>query len=76
MDTNMGGTIEATDHWAQKGDVRLSVYRKRLAGAGDHPILFLVHGSSFGGKSGFDLDVPGKPGYSFMEEFARRGFNV
>jgi pimeloyl-ACP methyl ester carboxylesterase len=76
MDTNMGGTIEATDYWAQKGDVRLSVYRKRLAGAGDQPILFLVHGSSFGGKSGFDLDVPGKPGYSFMDEFARRGFDV
>ena len=76
VDTNIGGTIEAEQHWAMKGDVRLAVYRKRLAGAGDQPILFLVHGSSFGGQGGFDLDVPGKPGYSFMEEFARRGFDV
>ena len=68
--------IEAEEHWARKGDVRLSVYRKRLAGAGERPILFLVHGSSFGGKGGFDLDVPGRPGYSFMDAFARRGFDV
>ena len=73
MDT---GRIEAEEHWARKGDVRLSVYRKRLAGAGEQPILFLVHGSSFGGKGGFDLDVPGRPGYSFMDAFARRGFDV
>jgi len=76
MDTNAGAGIEVQDFWARKGDVRLSVSRKRLAGAGDQPILFLVHGSSFGGRGGFDLDVPGKPGHSFMDEFARRGFDV
>ena len=71
------GPVEAEEHWAQKGEVRLSLYRKRAAGlAPDAPILFLVHGSSFGGRAGFDLDVPGKPGYSFMDAFAARGFDV
>jgi alpha-beta hydrolase superfamily lysophospholipase len=64
------------DHWAQRDGVKLSVYRKKLATApADAPVFVLVHGSSFGGKNGFDLQVPGKPDYSFMEAFARRGFD-
>lgn len=69
--------IIAEDHWTQRDGVKLSVYRKRLASAApDAPVFMLVHGSSFGGKNGFDLQVPGKPGYSFMDEFALRGFDV
>ncbi len=69
----------AEEYWAQKGDVKLYLYRKRLLdGAANKPVLFLVHGSSFSGRGGFDLQVPGHafPGYSFMDEFARAGFDV
>jgi pimeloyl-ACP methyl ester carboxylesterase len=69
-------TIVAEEHWAAKGDVQLYLYRKRLAGAQQRPVLFLVHGSSFSGRGGFDLQVPGHPDYSFMDAFARLGFDV
>ena len=68
--------IVAEEFWARKGDVNLFVFRKRLAGAAQRPLLFLVHGSSLCARTGFDLDVPGKPGYSMMDWFAGRGFDV
>jgi len=39
-------------------------------------VLFLVHGSSFSGPTGFDLQVPGRPDYSLMDKFASYGFDV
>jgi pimeloyl-ACP methyl ester carboxylesterase len=70
--------IVAEDHWVQKGDVKLYVYRKYVprAGGGPRPVVFLVHGSSFSGRGGYDLQVPGHPGYSMMDEFAGDGFDV
>lgn len=67
--------ITASEYWAQKGDVKLYLYRKRPAGAARLPVLFLVHGSSFSGRGGYDLQVPGRD-YSMMDWFARRGFDV
>ena len=65
------------EHWAQKGDVKLYLWRKRLDdGVANKPVFFIVHGSSFSGRGGYDLQVPGKPNYSFMEEFARQGYDV
>ncbi|MPY71821.1 MAG: alpha/beta fold hydrolase [Alphaproteobacteria bacterium] len=67
------------EYRAQKGDVSLYMLRKRTEApdaGGRKPLLFLVHGSSFSGPSGFDLHVPGKPGYSLMETFAAFGFDV
>lgn len=79
--------IVSEDHWAQKGAVKLYLYRKRVddtANAANatststpaKPVLFLVHGSSFSGRGGFDLQVPGAENYSMMDEFARYGFDV
>lgn len=72
--------IWSREYWTRKGDVDLFLFRKRVGApkAGDDPlpVLFLVHGSSFCGPSGFDLQVPGKPGYSLMEHFAGLGFDV
>ena len=68
------------EYWAQKGDVRLYMFRKRRAApsAGERPlpVLFLVHGSSMSGRSTFDLDVPGTGDYSMMNAFAGYGFDV
>src|SRR5262249_50063666 len=65
--------------WANKGDVKLSLYRKRVApaaGAPPQPALFLVHGSSISARPTFDLAVPGAGEYSFMDVFARWGYDV
>ena len=71
------GSIRQDEYWAQKGDVRLFVFRKRLSDMAEGaPVLFLVHGSSLCARTGFDLEVPGKAGYSMMDWFARRGFDV
>lgn len=71
--------IWSNEYWAQQGDVKLYMFRKRVgappAGRTDKPVLFLVHGSSISSTS-FDLTVPGKGEYSMMNEFARSGFDV
>ena len=68
----------SSEYWAQKDDLKLYMYRKRAGAPGDTslPVLFLVHGSSFSARSGFDLQVPGKTGFSLMETFAEYGFDV
>lgn len=69
--------IVAEEHWAHKGEVELYLYRKRRDdGVAQKPVLFLVHGSSFSGRGGFDLQVSGRPDYSFMDHFAALGFDV
>ena len=71
------GKVVAEEYWTNKGSVKLWVYRKQLDdGAKDKPILFLVHGSSYSGKTMFDLTVPNRSDYSFMDHFARLGFDV
>ena len=70
--------IAAREFWADKNGVRLWVYRKRVNTAAPSPngVLFLVHGSSYSGKTMFDLSVPNRTDYSFMDHFARLGFDV
>jgi pimeloyl-ACP methyl ester carboxylesterase len=67
--------VWSAEYWARKGEVRLFIYRKRI-GNEPRPVLFLVHGSSFCGKSSFDLAVPGRSDYSLMDRFAAFGFDV
>ena len=73
--------LQSENHWAQKGDVKLAVYRKfqapKNAGADGKsgPVLFLAHGSSLSALSSYDLEVPGSE-YSMMNVFAHAGFDV
>ena len=71
--------IWSNEYWAQKGDVKLYMFRKRVgapqSGKQALPVLFLVHGSSISSTS-FDLTVTGKGEYSLMDTFARFGFDV
>src|SRR6266571_4005420 len=67
--------IWSAEYWARKGEVRLFIYRKRV-GNDPRPVLFLVHGSSFGCKSSYDLSVPGRTDYSLMDKLATLGFDV
>ncbi|MGA0024464.1 MAG: alpha/beta hydrolase, partial [Burkholderiales bacterium] len=69
--------IVGAEYWAKKGEVKLYVYRKRVANAvAGAPVLFLVHGSSASGRSSFDLAVPGRGEYSLMDHFAGLGYDV
>jgi pimeloyl-ACP methyl ester carboxylesterase len=74
------GTVWSGDYWAQKGNVKLALYRKRTgapaAGEAPRPVLFLVHGSSNSARSSYDLSVPGKDDYSMMNVFAGYGYDV
>ena len=74
------GNIWSGEYWANKGDVKLFMFRKRVgvpgAPAKPLPVLFLVHGSSLSSLSSYDLTVPGKGEYSLMDVFARYGFDV
>jgi hypothetical protein len=55
--------ITYEEYETHKGNVRLQMYRKRLTGGGDRPVLFLVHGSSMSALGAFDLRVPGDDTY-------------
>ncbi|MBT4007470.1 MAG: alpha/beta fold hydrolase [Rhodospirillales bacterium] len=61
------------------GDVSLYMFRKHN-GAPDknnpRPVLFLIHGSSFSGPSGFDMKIKGHDDYSLMDAFANLGYDV
>ena len=73
-------TIWSHDYWAQRGDIKLYMFRKRLGkprpGETPLPVLFLAHGSSISSRSSFDLRVPGHGEYSLMDQFAGYGFDV
>ena len=68
------------EYWANKGEVKLALYRKRagapVKGEAPRPVLFLVHGSSYSALSSFDLSIPGHDEYSLMNVFARQGYDV
>jgi pimeloyl-ACP methyl ester carboxylesterase len=69
--------IRGTEHWTNKGDVRLFLWRKTAVerGRAQGTILF-VHGSSMGSQPTFDLHVPGRADSSVMEWFAARGYDT
>jgi alpha-beta hydrolase superfamily lysophospholipase len=69
--------IQASEYWANKGSVKLYLYRKRVAPkpGEQQPVLFLVHGSSNSARSSYDLNIPGKE-YSLMNVMAGYGFDV
>ncbi len=72
--------IWSGEYWANKGDVKLYLFRKRAGapkpGEPPLPVFFLVHGSSISARPSFDLTVPGKGDYSTMDAFVRWGFDV
>jgi len=78
--SSKGGVWWSHEYWVQKGDVKLYLFRKRATApatlARRLPVLFLVHGSSLSSRSTFDLNVPGHPSYSMMDQFAGYGFDV
>jgi len=74
------GEIWSQEYWANKGDVKLNLWRKRVGapkqGEPALPVVFLVHGSSNSARSSYDLTVSGKGEYSLMNVLARDGYDV
>ena len=74
------GEVWSAEYWANKGDVKLNLWRKRIGAPRRNgtplPVLFLVHGSSNSTRSSYDLSVPGKGEYSMMNVMARAGYDV
>ena len=72
--------LSSAEYWATKGNVKLSLWRKRVGapkpGEAVLPVVFLVHGSSNSARSSYDLTVPGKGEYSLMNVLAREGYDV
>jgi pimeloyl-ACP methyl ester carboxylesterase len=65
-----------TEHWTNKGEVRLFLWQKpRAPGTERRGTILFVHGSSMASQPTFDLHVPGRPDSSVMEWFAARGFD-
>ncbi len=74
------GKVWSNEYWAQKGDVKLNMFRKRATapkpGEKPLPVLFLIHGSSNSSRTSFDLATPGHGEYSVMNVFAGLGYDV
>jgi non-heme chloroperoxidase len=70
-------TLQGTEHWTRKGDIRLFLWRKSAVEPrhAKKTILF-VHGSSMASQPTFDLHMPGRPDSSAMDWFAARGFDT
>lgn len=70
-------SISSRQYVARKGDIDLAVYRKYMGSPEGKPVLMLVHGSSLSAMPSYDIQILGaSPGYSFMDQCARRGFDV
>jgi alpha-beta hydrolase superfamily lysophospholipase len=72
--------IWSGEYWAQKGEVKLNLWRKRRGapktGEAALRVLFVVHGSSLSARTSYDLEVPGHGDYSLMNVFAAAGYDV
>jgi pimeloyl-ACP methyl ester carboxylesterase len=76
--------VVGSEHWTTKvagsDKVKLFLWRKRLrnpaAGAGRQGAILFVHGSSIPATPTFDLQIPGRPEYSVMDWFSRRGYDT
>jgi pimeloyl-ACP methyl ester carboxylesterase len=73
---NVQVRILGTEHWTNKGEVRLFLWNK-VAGdpASTKGTILFVHGSSMASQPTFDLEVPGRPDSSAMEYFAKQGYD-
>src|SRR3954465_10093718 len=73
---NVQVRLQGTEHWTNKGDVKLFLWNK-VAGdpAKTKGTILFVHGSSMASQPTFDLDVPGRPDSSTMEYFAKQGYD-
>jgi pimeloyl-ACP methyl ester carboxylesterase len=69
-------TVNGVEHWVEYAGNKLYVWEKYAGNPGGKPVVILAHGSATAGRGSFDLQVPGKSSYSFMDFLARENFDV
>ena len=73
---NEQARLTGTEHWTNKGDVKLFLWNKcAVDPAKSIGTILFVHGSSMASQPTFDLHVPGRPDSSAMEYFAKQGYD-
>jgi pimeloyl-ACP methyl ester carboxylesterase len=75
-DVSHSTAVRGTEHWTDKGDVRLFLWEKPATAQPKAGTILFVHGSSMASQPTFDLQVPGRADSSAMDWFARRGFDT
>jgi pimeloyl-ACP methyl ester carboxylesterase len=75
-DVSHSPAVRGTEHWTDKGDVRLFLWEKPATEQPKAGTILFVHGSSMASQPTFDLQVPGRTDSSAMDWFARRGFDT
>mgnify|MGYP001186430536 FL=1 len=70
------GPVTGKEHFVVANGVRLRIWEKVTGAPDGKPIAVLAHGSATAGQESFDLQVPGKPSFSFMDFLAGEGFDV
>jgi len=75
-DVSHSPAVRGTEHWTDKGDVRLFLWEKPATAQPKAGTILFVHGSSMASQPTFDLQVPGRTDSSAMDWFARRGFDT
>jgi pimeloyl-ACP methyl ester carboxylesterase len=75
-DVSHSPAVRGTEHWTDKGDVRLFLWEKPATAQPKAGTILFVHGSSMASQPTFDLQVPGRTDSSVMDWFARRGFDT
>ncbi len=75
-DVSHSPAVRGTEHWTDKGDVRLFLWEKPATAQPKAGTILFVHGSSMASQPTFDLQVPGRTDSSVMDWFARRGFDA
>jgi pimeloyl-ACP methyl ester carboxylesterase len=75
-DVSHSTAVRGTEHWTDKGDVRLFLWEKPATAQPKAGTILFVHGSSMASQPTFDLQVPGRTDSSAMDWFARRGFDT
>ncbi len=71
------GGVAGKEHWTRNGDAKLFLWEKYAGNPkAAKGIVLFVHGSSMASQPTFDLKVPGRPGSSVMEWFAKRGYDT
>src|SRR2546426_11611442 len=75
-DVSHSPAVRGTEHWTDKGDVRLFLWEKPATAQPKAGTILFVHGSSMASTPTFDLQVPGRTDSSAMDCFARLGYDT
>lgn len=70
-------TTKGMEHFSEREGNRIFLWEKyREDRERTEKVILLIHGATFAGKATFDVQVPGKPGYSLMDHLVEEGYDA